>query len=104
MGVEHVLPGGGQFVFKARDPLRRRVACRRGILGQFVHDLGILDILLVFAHLINLDSVCEVTSTMGRSEEHTSELQSLMRTSYAVSCLKNKIHTEKKNTTANEIE
>src|SRR3546814_2009846 len=27
-----------------------------------------------------------------RSEEHTSELQSLMRTSYAVSCLKNKQH------------
>src|SRR3546814_10224690 len=26
----------------------------------------------------------------GRSEEHTSELQSLMRISYAVSCLKNK--------------
>src|SRR3546814_5164106 len=26
----------------------------------------------------------------GRSEEHTSELQSLMRTSYAVSCLKKK--------------
>src|SRR3546814_2278591 len=25
---------------------------------------------------------------VGRSEEHTSELQSLMRTSYAVSCLK----------------
>src|SRR3546814_6493264 len=28
--------------------------------------------------------------TEDRSEEHTSELQSLMRTSYAVSCLKNK--------------
>src|SRR3546814_10625065 len=28
----------------------------------------------------------------GRSEEHTSELQSLMRTSYAVFCLKKKIH------------
>src|SRR3546814_1425272 len=27
---------------------------------------------------------------MGRSEEHTSELQSLMRLSYAVFCLKNK--------------
>src|SRR3546814_9704793 len=27
---------------------------------------------------------------MGRSEEHTSELQSLMRISYAVFCLKNK--------------
>src|SRR3546814_10538550 len=28
--------------------------------------------------------------TAGRSEEHTSELQSLMRISYAVFCLKNK--------------
>src|SRR3546814_1011943 len=28
----------------------------------------------------------------GRSEEHTSELQSLMRISYAVLCLKKKIH------------
>src|SRR3546814_3680683 len=30
----------------------------------------------------------------GRSEEHTSELQSLMRTSYAVFCLKKKNHTK----------
>src|SRR3546814_9975578 len=29
----------------------------------------------------------------GRSEEHTSELQSLMRISYAVFCLKTKTHT-----------
>src|SRR3546814_8444228 len=29
-----------------------------------------------------------------RSEEHTSELQSLMRISYAVFCLKNKKHTK----------
>src|SRR3546814_972763 len=31
--------------------------------------------------------------TGSRSEEHTSELQSLMRISYAVFCLKNKKHT-----------
>src|SRR3546814_4243188 len=31
----------------------------------------------------------------GRSEEHTSELQSLMRISYAVFCLKKKKHTYK---------
>src|SRR3546814_1114940 len=31
-----------------------------------------------------------------RSEEHTSELQSLMRTSYAVFCLKNKIKKERR--------
>src|SRR3546814_6194065 len=30
------------------------------------------------------------TAFMGRSEEHTSELQSLMRISYAVFCLKKK--------------
>src|SRR3546814_10255430 len=29
---------------------------------------------------------------LGRSEEHTSELQSLMRISYAVSCLQKKKH------------
>src|SRR3546814_1638041 len=32
-----------------------------------------------------------------RSEEHTSELQSLMRNSYAVFCLQKKKHTKKKN-------
>src|SRR3546814_7760400 len=31
---------------------------------------------------------------LGRSEEHTSELQSLMRISYAVSCLKKKTLTK----------
>src|SRR3546814_1825962 len=31
-----------------------------------------------------------VTATAPRSEEHTSELQSLMRSSYAVFCLKKK--------------
>src|SRR3546814_6140987 len=33
-----------------------------------------------------------VSPTFERSEEHTSELQSLMRTSYAVFCLKKKKH------------
>src|SRR3546814_1659497 len=47
---------------------------------------------------------CRVSLPIGRSEEHTSELQSLMRISYAVFCLKKKkiqtnnntkhIHTE----------
>src|SRR3546814_8306793 len=34
--------------------------------------------------------------TGGRSEEHTSELQSLMRISYAVFCLKKKTQNKKK--------
>src|SRR3546814_6996209 len=37
------------------------------------------------------DDVCDVRLLLGsRSEEHTSELQSLMRISYAVFCLKKK--------------
>src|SRR3546814_5942456 len=40
----------------------------------------------------------------GRSEEHTSELQSLMRISYAVFCLKKKKkHTHTKQNTVTEI-
>src|SRR3546814_10707434 len=37
---------------------------------------------------------CDVA--IPRSEEHTSELQSLMRISYAVFCLKKKNHTERR--------
>src|SRR3546814_2843167 len=36
-------------------------------------------------------SVLAYGNALGRSEEHTSELQSLMRISYAVLCLKKKI-------------
>src|SRR3546814_7958957 len=45
--------------------------------------------------VISLRSV-DLPTPLGRSEEHTSELQSLMRISYAVFCLKNK---KKKHTT-----
>src|SRR3546814_6567982 len=49
-----------------------------------------------------------VLSTLpGRSEEHTSELQSLMRISYAVFCLKKKNHrkitNENNNTDSKQI-
>src|SRR3546814_8664415 len=38
----------------------------------------------------------QVRQIIGRSEEHTSELQSLMRNSYAVFCLKKKKKEERK--------
>src|SRR3546814_6855900 len=40
------------------------------------------------------DSSARFHTYSGRSEEHTSELQSLMRISYAVFCLKKKKHTK----------
>src|SRR3546814_6645378 len=54
-----------------------------GLAGKFIED---------FEHLIAL--LCNKLD-IGRSEEHTSELQSLMRISYAVFCLKKK-KTKKK--------
>src|SRR3546814_8624392 len=39
----------------------------------------------------------QATAALDRSEEHTSELQSLMRISYAVFCLKKKHINNKKN-------
>src|SRR3546814_612764 len=44
-----------------------------------------------------LDVLTQAIAAVPRSEEHTSELQSLMRISYAVFCLKNKKyrHTNK---------
>src|SRR3546814_6215984 len=44
-----------------------------------------------------------VSPDRRRSEEHTSELQSLMRTSYAVFCLKKKKSHTSKNTTHNYL-
>src|SRR3546814_4457446 len=43
--------------------------------------------------IIDGDDVRRIGACLIRSEEHTSELQSLMRISYAVFCLKKKIYT-----------
>src|SRR3546814_5145173 len=44
----------------------------------------------------------KIASTSERSEEHTSELQSLMRISYAVFCLKKKNNRKTVNNTSDE--
>src|SRR3546814_2165762 len=50
-------------------------------------------LLLAFGHGATSDSVDDCRT---RSEEHTSELQSLMRISYAVFCLKKKMLSSSK--------
>src|SRR3546814_8196011 len=68
--------------------LRQRFELRRG--GQIMLDIE--DRWLDPAHDVDLrlpPPGTDVAGT-GRSEEHTSELQSLMRMSYAVVCLTNK--------------
>src|SRR3546814_6088325 len=51
------------------------------------------------AHLLLADHPRRRFPQGSRSEEHTSELQSLMRISYAVFCLKKKKYTNKHNKT-----
>src|SRR3546814_3799373 len=52
-----------------------------------------LDFLAETYGVVNVKFVDEMFVLNKRSEEHTSELQSLMRISYAVFCLKTKKHT-----------
>src|SRR3546814_6384047 len=58
-------------------------------------NISAVDLLLLrmtHAVAITLDSNNAAAGVPWRSEEHTSELQSLMRISYAVFCLKKKTH------------
>src|SRR3546814_2027930 len=47
----------------------------------------------------SIEAACSTDKYVNRSEEHTSELQSLMRISYAVFCLKKKKHNKQINKT-----
>src|SRR3546814_2880269 len=60
-----------------------------GVFGGFVIALGVLGGWAPLAFIVALTGL-EIGIALLRSEEHTSELQSLMRISYAVFCLKKK--------------
>src|SRR3546814_4529599 len=74
-----------------------RSVCQQAVYGCTMGDQGVPTYVLV------VDSVGLILAILGfcmafrqkfvRSEEHTSELQSLMRISYAVFCLKKKKRT-----------
>src|SRR3546814_4881565 len=56
-------------------------------IAEQANDRAITAAIIAMAHKLGLKVVAE---GVERSEEHTSELQSLMRTSYAVFCLQKK--------------
>src|SRR3546814_9507114 len=64
-------------------------------LGFSINNLTLFG--LVLAVGIVVDDAIVVVENVERSEEHTSELQSLMRISYAVFCLKNKKKKHERN-------
>src|SRR3546814_485407 len=90
-----VVHGGGPQIGRMLDRLK--------IKSEFVNGLRVTDretvdiVEMVLSGAINKSIVNAINQAGGKakSEEHTSELQSLMRISYAVFCLKKKKKTHK---------
>src|SRR3546814_10875325 len=81
-------------------PKRREIGhgrlAKRGVLAvmptmeEFPYTIRIVSEITESNGSSSMASVCGSSLALMRSEEHTSELQSLMRNSYAVFCLKKK--------------
>src|SRR3546814_8332361 len=84
----------GRHVRVARVEDQRHAHCAPGRAGQLRPRGGRR------GRQLGAGNIREADSRL-RSEEHTSELQSLLRISYAVFCLKKKKNTTKENTTQN---
>src|SRR3546814_6762818 len=85
----------GSMTHKERDKpalinAKRKIRIAKGS-GTTVQEVN----KLLKMHL-EMSNAMKKIRKMGRSEEHTSELQSLMRNSYAVFCLKTKNNTTPK--------
>src|SRR3546814_1212152 len=79
------------MTFRTKEPLRATPA----------HSVALQTAMAMLFCPARLRRALSVISAKERSEEHTSELQSLMRISYAVFCLKKKIHIHTIYTTPN---
>src|SRR3546814_2127912 len=75
-----------------RPALPLRPAHEAGLEGfsADLADLGVPGVRLSDADEVFMSNIAHLVRTFTKSEEHTSELQSLMRNSYAVFCLKKK--------------
>src|SRR3546814_8774912 len=82
----------GLEVARAPDPAGLQHRGTGAIDLQFLNLTDLLD-----RPELKLDKTIVRETVRGRSEEHTSELQSLMRISYAVFCLKKKTNMTSSN-------
>src|SRR3546814_9434803 len=70
--------------------LKQAITTRTGPFAQWSRGLGRVHPISIFLQLRSAVRTLRSSEGDHRSEEHTSELQSLMRISYAVFCLKKK--------------
>src|SRR3546814_3382010 len=70
--------------------LRRHVGRHAAMVETLARPLSLWPARMAVAQPCPGQAATDASMTDGRSEEHTSELQSLMRISYAVFCLKKK--------------
>src|SRR3546814_10484222 len=77
---------GRKKMYEVREVDRDASFLRRFLTKELVRELGLFE----YAPKGDALVVTSVPTEEDRSEEHTSELQSLMRISYAVFCLKKK--------------
>src|SRR3546814_10144335 len=79
---------GVRTLFNILGPLTNPAGAPNILMGVFHPDLVGIQVRVLQA--LGAQRALVVWGRDGRSEEHTSELQSLMRISYAVFCLKKK--------------
>src|SRR3546814_6890881 len=85
LGIVHQLAEPGDGLEACREFIRKSDRRHAGLVGSrraMKHTWAL--------ELDELNRITEIWADTARSEEHTSELQSLMRISYAVFCLKKK--------------
>src|SRR3546814_2533465 len=98
LGERHLMVAARQFeddavLDRAADRIDRHVGAARGV--EEVGEAGVADGDQIQPLILAEKALGDAEGLFfARSEEHTSELQSLMRISYAVFCLKKKKKTQ----------
>src|SRR3546814_5674274 len=81
---------GTLYIGITNDVARRIWEHRQGLGSRFVQRYGVTRLVYVELHEQIAHAIQREKTMKERSEEHTSELQSLMRFSYALFCLQKK--------------
>src|SRR3546814_3405760 len=89
-GVRNITDVDDSILGKARELGVHYLDLAAAETARFDDDLKALGLIPAWSEPRATSAIADIRGFIGRSEEHTSELQSLMRISYAVFCLTKK--------------